>query len=177
MPRKSKTGGSPTPSDSGNKKTSDSPSPGVPAPPIEPSPTSTAPAPAGSSPAAAPAGPGQSQPAQAPEVHTRVLDLGNGLAIYRATMLKLRERRKNARIMRPYQMEVLTNTLKRYKRLESLPLCCFETTKGGNRELCIIDGHHRVRASIAAGLATAYALVIEEELTREQIVSRQLAHN
>src|SRR5262249_36548822 len=79
--------------------------------------------------------------------------------------------------MPAYQMEVLTNTLKKYQRLESLPLCCFETTKGGNRELCIIDGHHRVRAAIAAQLPTAFVLVIEKELTRQEIVSRQLAHN
>jgi ParB-like chromosome segregation protein Spo0J len=79
--------------------------------------------------------------------------------------------------MAPYQMEILTETMKRHQRLESMPLCCFEVTKGGNRELCIIDGHHRVRAALAAGLVTGYVLVIEEELTREQIVSRQLAHN
>jgi hypothetical protein len=102
----------------------------------------------------------------------RVLELGNGLELWKVHPSTLREQDVNARSMPKAMFERLSQTIARDKRLESLPLCA-KTERG----LEIISGHHRVRAATAAGISEMFVLVDVTGLTRSQIAAKQLAHN
>ncbi|MGA2076714.1 MAG: ParB N-terminal domain-containing protein [Terriglobia bacterium] len=102
----------------------------------------------------------------------RILELGNGLELWKVHPSSLREQDVNARSMPKAMFERLAQTIARDKRLESLPLCA-KTERG----LEIISGHHRVRAATAAGISEMFALVDVTGLTRSQIAAKQLAHN
>jgi hypothetical protein len=62
--------------------------------------------------------------------------------------------------------------MKRDDRLESLPFVA--KSESGVQ---IISGHHRVRAARMAGLQEIYVMADTRELSRSQVVSKQLAHN
>jgi hypothetical protein len=62
--------------------------------------------------------------------------------------------------------------MKRDDRLESLPFVA-KSDDG----VQIISGHHRVRAARMAGLQEIYVMADTRELSRSQVVSKQLAHN
>jgi ParB-like chromosome segregation protein Spo0J len=102
----------------------------------------------------------------------RILDLGNGLELWKVHPSTLREQDINARAMSKPMFERLAQTIARDKGLESLPLCA-KTDRG----LEIISGHHRVRAATAAGISEMFVLVDVTGLTRSQIAAKQLAHN
>src|SRR5437762_1667585 len=102
----------------------------------------------------------------------KVLDLGNGLELWKVPPSALREQDVNARSMPKAMFERLSQTIGRDKRLESLPLCA-KTERG----LELISGHHRTRAATAAGLTEMFTLVDVTGLTRSQIAAKQLAHN
>lgn len=101
-----------------------------------------------------------------------VLDLGQGLQLWKVPVGILREQDVNARSMPKPMFDRLTQTIGRDKRLESLPLCAL-TDKG----IEIISGHHRTRAATAAGVTEMYVLVDVTGLSRSQIAAKQLAHN
>jgi len=111
----------------------------------------------------------QFQPPTEPE---KVLDLGNGLELWKVPPSALREQDVNARSMPKAMFERLAQTIARDKRLESLPLCA--KTESG---LEIVSGHHRVRAATAAGISELFVLVDVTGLNRSQIAAKQLAHN
>jgi hypothetical protein len=102
----------------------------------------------------------------------KVLELGNGLELWKVHPSSLREQDTNARSMPKPMFERLTRTISRDRRLESLPLLA-RTERG----LEIISGHHRVRAATAAGISEMFVLVDVTGLTRSQISAKQLAHN
>jgi hypothetical protein len=102
----------------------------------------------------------------------KVLDLGNGLELWKVPSSALREQDVNARSMPKAMFERLSQTIARDKRLESLPLCA-KTERG----LEIVSGHHRVRAATAAGISELFVLVDVTGLSRSQIAAKQLAHN
>jgi ParB-like chromosome segregation protein Spo0J len=102
----------------------------------------------------------------------KVLELGNGLELWKVPPSALREQDVNARSMPKAMFERLSLTIARDNRLESLPLCA-KTDRG----LEIISGHHRVRAATAAGLNDLFSIVDVTGLTRSQIAAKQLAHN
>jgi len=102
----------------------------------------------------------------------KVLDLGNGLELWKVPPSALREQDVNARSMPKAMFERLAQTIARDKRLESLPLCA-KTERG----LEIVSGHHRVRAATAAGISELFVLVDVTGLNRSQIAAKQLAHN
>jgi len=102
----------------------------------------------------------------------RILELGNGLELWKVHPSTLREQDVNARSMPKAMFERLSQTIARDKRLESLPLCA-KTERG----LEIISGHHRVRAATSAGISEMFVLVDVTGLTRSQIAAKQLAHN
>ena len=108
------------------------------------------------------------------KVMDRLLDLENGLFIWRVHVDLLREQDKNARVMSPYKFERLVANIKEDKKLESLPLVM---KKQERNEFEIISGHHRIRASRDAGIQEVYVLAYEDELTPDQVRSKQLAHN
>ena len=102
----------------------------------------------------------------------RILELGNGLELWKVHPSTLREQDVNARSMPKAMFERLAQTIARDKRLESLPLCA--KTESG---LEIISGHHRTRAATAAGVSAIFIMVDVTGLTRSQIAAKQLAHN
>ena len=102
----------------------------------------------------------------------RLLELGNGLWICRTHLDNLREQDINARVMTKDMMEQLSRNIKNRNYLESLPYCA-ETENGVE----IISGHHRVRAARMAGMKVIYILLDTNELSRSEIIARQLAHN
>jgi ParB-like chromosome segregation protein Spo0J len=102
----------------------------------------------------------------------KILDLGNGLQLWKVPPSALREQDMNARSMSKAMFERLSLTIARDKRLESLPLCA-KTERG----LEIVSGHHRVRAATAAGISELFVLMDVTGLTRSQIAAKQLAHN
>lgn len=110
-------------------------------------------------------------------IKEKMLDMGNGMSIWKVSVDLLREQDKNARVMSPDKFDRLAENIKKDKRLESLPLCVISRNEAGNEEFHILSGHHRTRAARAAGLREVYVMVIEEELSRDQIISKQISHN
>ena len=106
------------------------------------------------------------------EKNKKVAELDLGLEIWSLVISNLKEQDINAQVMDDRKMKILTSNIKNRGTLESLPY----VHKNGDT-FSIVSGHHRVRAANAAGLKTIYALVDTNELTKSQIVSKQIAHN
>lgn len=105
----------------------------------------------------------------------KLLDLGNGMSIWRVHLDWLREMEKNARVMDPDRFERLVSNVRKDERLESLPLVTPNPEREG--EFLLISGHHRTRAARSAGVMETVVLCLDEALTMDQIKSKQLAHN
>ncbi|HZX21027.1 MAG TPA: ParB N-terminal domain-containing protein [Clostridia bacterium] len=102
----------------------------------------------------------------------KMLDLGQGLEIWKVDVDELREQDINARAMSKPMFDRLSLTIKNDARLETLPFCAL-TDKG----IEIVSGHHRTRALRAAGLRDLFAIVDVTGLSRDKIKAKQLAHN
>lgn len=81
--------------------------------------------------------------------------------------------RKNARYFTPEKFAQLVQNIKRDGRLESVPLVYRSDDAEG---YSIISGHHRVDAAKEAGLKHILVFVTTPD-SRDEIVSKQLAHN
>lgn len=102
-----------------------------------------------------------------------IADLGNNLSITEVDInMDIREQDLNARIMSKKMFSQLVENIKKRGGLESLPYCVL---KDGNIE--IVSGHHRIRACRVAGIINIPVLLDKNEMTRSQIVAKQLAHN
>lgn len=106
------------------------------------------------------------------EKNIKIAELDGGLEIWKLVISNLKEQDINAQVMDDRRMKILTSNIKNRGALESLPY----VLKQGET-FTIISGHHRVRAANAAGLKYIYALVETTELTKSQVVSKQIAHN
>jgi stage III sporulation protein SpoIIIAA len=102
----------------------------------------------------------------------KLLDMGQGLELWRVGLDEMKEQDVNARAMPVKMFDRLSTTIQRDGRLEALPFCA-KTDRG----LEIVSGHHRVRAARTAGLETIFALVDVSGLNRSKIRAKQLAHN
>jgi hypothetical protein len=105
----------------------------------------------------------------------RMLELSPGLAIYRVHLDRLRERDVNARVMAPDKFSRLAANIEKEKALESLPLVAVIPTEP--EYFAILSGHHRTRAARTAQIMMIWVIVIERELTEDEITAKQLAHN
>jgi hypothetical protein len=104
----------------------------------------------------------------------RLVELSPGMALWRIHLDRLRERDVNARYMDDSKFRRLTENIKSEGELESFPLV---VKNGDADDFTIISGHHRTRAARAAGHLIVPCIVIERELTEDEITSKQLAHN
>lgn len=102
----------------------------------------------------------------------KLLDLGDGLEIWRVSPLSLRERDKNARVESPKVFRSLVRNIKKRKAMESLPFVARR-----EMEFEIISGHHRIRAAIQAGLPSIVVLADASPMTRSELIAKQVAHN
>ena len=84
----------------------------------------------------------------------------------------LKEQDLNAQVMSPRTFERLAGNVKHRGALESLPYCW---QPPGSDQVEIISGHHRVRAARAVGIETIAALVDTSDMTRGEIVAKQLS--
>lgn len=98
--------------------------------------------------------------------------LGNGLSIVLINPNELREQDLNARLMSSEAFQQLVHNIKKRGGIESLPFCC---EKDGKIE--IISGHNRVKASKVAEIKEIPILLDRSDLSRSQIIAKQLAHN
>jgi hypothetical protein len=105
----------------------------------------------------------------------RLLDLGQGLAIWKAHVDDLIEQPLNAQAMPPAMFNRLKKTIADDSRMESLPFCALMCADPVRIE--IISGHHRTRAARAAELFYVHVLVDETTLSKDEVAAKQLAHN
>lgn len=104
----------------------------------------------------------------------RLVEISPGLALWRIHVDRLRERDVNAQVMDDFKFRRLTENIKDSGDLESFPLV---RKLGESDGFEIISGHHRTRAARTAGILTIPCIVIERELTEDEVISKQLAHN
>jgi hypothetical protein len=102
------------------------------------------------------------------------VDLGNDLWIETVEIGSLKEQDVNAHVMVPDMLARLTENIRQRGGMESLAYCA---QPGGSGQVEIVSGHHRIRAARAAGMAKIPVIVDKSNLTRSQIVAKQLAHN
>ena len=69
-----------------------------------------------------------------------IIDMGQGLALYKVGVDEVSEQDVNARAMSPQMFERLAATIERDGRLESLPLMALNA----EGKIEIISGHHRL---------------------------------
>jgi hypothetical protein len=79
---------------------------------------------------------------------------------------------KNARHMNAKQFTQLVANVQRDGVLTSAPL-----VHRAEDRLVVLSGNHRVKAAVAAGLATVTVIEVKGELTKERLIALQLSHN
>ncbi|MGC4947724.1 ParB N-terminal domain-containing protein [Streptomyces sp. DT224] len=82
----------------------------------------------------------------------------------------------NARFFRKEEYDRLVENVRRDGCLTSTPLIYSGGEYDEGREL-VLSGNHRTMASVDAGLDEIDCMLIEEQLTRQQLVAIQLSHN
>jgi len=108
----------------------------------------------------------------------KVAELWKGISLWKVHLDVLKERDVNARVMPLEKFELLVNNIKKDKRLESLPLVTpVSSDEFGNQEFLILSGHHRTRASRKAGVMEIFVLSVDDPLSMDEIIAKQLAHN
>jgi len=103
---------------------------------------------------------------------TELVELGEGLELWKIDVALLLEQDLNARVMTTEMFNHLSRTIGSRKALESFPFCAL-TGKG----LELVSGHHRVRAARKAEILEIWVIVDVTGLTPDQIKAKQLAHN
>jgi len=117
----------------------------------------------------------RSKPPAAPSAELRELDLGNGFWLVHAPLGELRESDLNAHVMPKAKFERMVANIKQRGGLEGeFPYCA---QPAGDGLITIVSGHHRIRALRAAGILEAWVVVDRAEMTRSELIAKQLAHN
>jgi hypothetical protein len=81
---------------------------------------------------------------------------------------------KNARYFAPEKFKQLVTNIKK-GGMESVPLVMRSLQVAGKYD--VISGHHRVEAAREAGLEVILVFIADDNLSYDEIVSRQLSHN
>jgi hypothetical protein len=100
--------------------------------------------------------------------------IGPDLYIAVVDVAALKEQDLNAQIMQPREFDRLVENIRERGQLESLPYCHQPNLTG---PISIVSGHHRFRAARAAGLQQIPVILDAAEMTRGEIISKQIAHN
>ena len=106
-----------------------------------------------------------------------IMALPGNLELWEVDIDDLREQRVNAHVTPPEIFEKLTRNIAARGAPESIPFVVKREKKNGRQMFDIISGHHRTRAIRAAGLSKLIVLADTRDLTRSQIVAKQIAHN
>jgi hypothetical protein len=101
-------------------------------------------------------------------------DVGDGLIIARVAIADLKEQDVNAQSMEAREFERLVENIRKRGAPESLPYCAWPGREG---PVEIISGHHRTRATRAAGFKQIVCLIDTRAMTRSEKIAKQLAHN
>jgi len=110
----------------------------------------------------------------ADSVIIREIDVGNEMVLAEVWLERLQESDINARMMPPREFETLVENIRKRGKLESIPYCAQPKGVGPIR---IVSGHNRRKAALRAGITTAWVLIDRAEMTRSQMIAKQLAHN
>lgn len=102
------------------------------------------------------------------------MEIGDGLFIRVVKIVDLREQDVNAQQMQPRHFERLTENIKARGQIESLPYCHRPNDEG---PVYIVSGHHRAKAARAAGLKEIPVIIDVKEMSRSEVIARQIAHN
>ncbi|MEU4406237.1 ParB N-terminal domain-containing protein [Streptosporangium sp. NPDC023963] len=102
------------------------------------------------------------------------LKIGDDLWVMNVEIASLREQDINAQVMQPRHFERLTENIRNRGALESMPYC---HQPRGEGPVEVISGHHRCRATRAAGLSHVWAIVDTRVMRRSEIIAKQIAHN
>ena len=94
--------------------------------------------------------------------------------LYLASLAEIDYLEKNARYMTKEQFASLANNIKKDSALSSVPLCYRKPEDG---RLLVLSGNHRVKAAAASGITSFLVLLIDQILSREEVVAIQLSHN
>ncbi len=101
-----------------------------------------------------------------------LLELGSGLYIVQGCIDDLREQDINAHTMPAQMFRQLADNIQDRGIMESLPFCALI-----DNHIEIVSGHHRKRAAKTAGLEKIFYILDMSGLSRDEIMSKQLAHN
>jgi hypothetical protein len=104
-------------------------------------------------------------------------DKDDHLELWRTPIDICKEQDRNAQVLPPEMMERLSETIKRDKRLESIPFVVKRTKGNGEVYFEIVSGHHRVRATRMAGVNEILVLADTTDMPRSKVVAKQIAHN
>jgi hypothetical protein len=118
----------------------------------------------------------QVQPTNIDELNARLKEISaqvlpEGLVFRYVSVDELHEQTLNPRSMPQRMFDQLIQNIKNVGAPESVPLCAYV-----DNAIEIISGHHRIRASRAAGVKYMIVLMYEN-LSRSGIQAKQLAHN
>lgn len=102
------------------------------------------------------------------------MEVAPELYVLRVPIADLREQDVNAHTMPPAKFERLVENIRTRGAPESLPYC---VQADPDQPIEIVSGHHRVRASHAAGLTELAILLDTSKMPRSAVIAKQLAHN
>lgn len=102
------------------------------------------------------------------------LKIGDDLWIVFVEIATVREQDVNAQQMQPRHFDRLTENIQQRGQVESLPYC---HQPNGEGVISVISGHHRLRAARAAGMSHIPVILDTREMSRSEVVAKQIAHN
>ena len=94
--------------------------------------------------------------------------------LYLASIGEIDYLEKNARYMTKEKFAALTHNISKDSALSSVPLVYRKPEDG---RLLVLSGNHRIKAAAQAGVTEFLVLLIDRELTRDEIIKIQLSHN
>ena len=100
--------------------------------------------------------------------------IADGMVVKFVEIAQVKEQDVNPQVMQPQEFDRLTENIRERGMIESLPYCY---QKGGEGQIEVVSGHHRLRAARAAGLEVVPAIVDHISMTRSELASKQIAHN